>query len=243
MHKNGASSQMTKSIISYTHVHIIKPLQASAFIAPFLPDNPVIVEAGAFDGTDTLRLAAQWPEGSICAFEPVPEIFEKLVAKTKHASNIHRYPMALSNQTGTAHFYVSEKPEKPGVASQAGSLQAPKERLNKSPLIFPRTISVPTTTLDDWAQHQKISRIDMLWLDMQGHELSVLKSISPALLHTVRVIHCEVGFIEAYEGQPTYPVVAEWLAHHGFTEVARDFENTTDWFFGNIIVVRKDLAN
>lgn len=91
----------------------------------------------------------------------------------------------------------------------------------------------------DWAQQNNVSHLDMLWLDMQGYELNVLKSLSPELLSTVKVIHTEVGFIEAYEGQPTYPVVKQWLEEQGFTEVARDFENTTDWFFGNIVMIKK----
>lgn len=220
-------------------VHIIKPHEAARFISQFLPSNPIIIEAGAFDGTDTKRLAHQLPNGIIHAFEPVPEIFDRLTKNTEHLPNIFRHKIALSDRIGNATFYVSEKPNKPGIASQAGSLRAPKERLQHSPIIFPHNIMVPTITITDWAQQNSIDHVDMLWLDMQGQELNVLKSISSELLATVKVIHTEVGFIEAYEGQPTYNIVKEWLEKKGFTEVARDFENTTDWFFGNIVVVKE----
>src|SRR5205814_5013478 len=95
----------------------------------FLPDNPIILEVGAFNGSDTKRMVAQWPHCTIHAFEPLPEVFERLEKNTIHLPQVHRYPIALSNNDGTALFYVSEKPTNPGVASHAGSLHAPKERL------------------------------------------------------------------------------------------------------------------
>lgn len=204
----------------------------------FLPENPVIVEAGAYDGRDTQKMVAQWPQCTIHAFEPLPEIFERLEKNTMHLSHVHRYPIALSNHIGTAHFYISERPEKPGIASQAGSLHAPKERLKKSPLIFPRTTYVPTITLDEWACEHAIRSVDLLWLDTQGHELAIMQA-SPKILQTVRVVLAEVPFSENYEGQPSYEGVVEWMTSHGFEHIGRDFEDMEKSFFGNALFVRK----
>jgi len=145
----------------------------------------------------------------------------------------------LSDKIGTATFYVSEKPEKPGIPSQAGSLLAPKERLEYSSMQFPSTIKVSTITLDAWAQQETVTRIDFAWLDMQGTELAVLQA-SPNMLSTMKAIVCEVGFKENYAGQPSYQTILDFLAKNGFEPIARDFENTSNWFFGNVLVVRKD---
>jgi len=48
-------------------------------IAKYLPVNPVIIEAGAYIGNDTLEMSKVWPKGRIYAFEPVPMLYEKLV--------------------------------------------------------------------------------------------------------------------------------------------------------------------
>jgi len=216
---------------------IFKSHEAIAHIAPLLPQNPIIVEAGAFHGHDTLRMATQWPQGTIHAFEPVPELFKKLQDTTAAHANIHCYNLALSNQTGTATFYMSEKPTKPGLASQAGSLWKPKERLKHSPIQFPGTIEVNTVTLDSWAAQHKVDRADCLWLDMQGNELSVLKS-APHILKNVSVIYAEVSFIESYAEMPQMPEVKAWIEAQGFAEIGRDFANQTDWFFGNILFYR-----
>src|SRR5438309_5767338 len=156
-------------------------------LKPFLPDNPIIVEAGAFDGNDTNKMALQWPNGTVHAFEPVPEIYERLLDNTTAFTNIVYHPCALSDHTGTALFYISERPTRPGVASQAGSLHKPKERLSKSPLIFPRTTTVPTITLDQWADENGISALDLLWLDTQGHELAILQA-APHMISKIKVV-------------------------------------------------------
>lgn len=216
---------------------IFKSHEALAHIAPLLPQNPIIVEAGAFHGHDTLRMAARWPQGTIHAFEPVPELYTKLVAATVQHPNIKCYNFALSDHDGIATFYQSEKPNKPGIPSQAGSLHKPKERLAHSPIQFPSTIQVNTITLETWAKEHGVDHVDCLWLDMQGHELSVLEA-APHLLKTVRVIWAEVSFIESYEGLPLMPEVKAWIESQGFAEVGRDFENETDWFFGNMLFSR-----
>ena len=48
------------------------------YFLKFLPENPVILEAGAHKGKDTVEMAKLWPAGTIHAFEPVPSLFKKL---------------------------------------------------------------------------------------------------------------------------------------------------------------------
>ncbi len=216
---------------------LFKPHQSLEHIKPYLPKNPTIIEAGAFNGSDSIKMTRYWPKATIYAFEPVPYLFEKLVANTALYPQIKCFSYALSDSNGTATLYVSEKPEKPGIPSQASSLRKPKERLRYSSMQFPHEIKVKTITLDSWAQQYDVHSIDLLWLDLQGHELSVLQGAT-TILSTVSAVFCEVGFIEGYEGQPRYETVKHWLEQKGFTEVGRDFENQESWFFGNILMVR-----
>lgn len=218
-----------------------KPHQALEHIKKYLPENPVIIEAGAFDGKETLKMAAQWPHAIIHAFEPVPELFEKLTTTTAHLSNIHTYQLALSDKTGTATLFVAEKPEKPGKTSQASSLLKPKERLAHSSIIFPSTIEVPTITLDDWAKTYAISHVDFIWLDVQGYELNILKA-APKIVSQLKALFVEVEFIEAYENQYLYADVKSWLETQGFEMVGKDFADTPTWFFGNALFVRNYLS-
>ena len=217
---------------------LFKTHEALDYIAPYMPQNPIIVEAGAFNGSDTTRLARMWPDGHIHAFEPVPELFHAAQQRTAACTNVTCYQYALSDHDGSAQLYLSEKPSKPGKVSQGNSLLAPKERLKHSSLQFNTTITVPTLSLDSWAEKYTIDHVDLLWLDMQGHELAVVQA-SRAILPTVRAIFTEVSFIESYTNQPQLDDVIAWMNSHGFVERGRDFSTTTGWFFGNMLFVKK----
>jgi FkbM family methyltransferase len=219
-------------------MNIIKKSHILPYVTQYLPDNPIIVEAGAFDGTDTRKISAQWPTSTIHAFEPVPNIFVMLEKNTAHLPNVVRHPIALSDHNGSATLFVSEKPSRPGEPFQAGTLLKPKERLKHSPITYPRTITVPTITLDTWAEQNNITHIDFMWLDLQGMALPVLKG-SANILKTVRALFVEVEFIEAYENQAQYEQTKSWLEFQGFAAIAQDFADTTAWIYGNVLFVKK----
>jgi FkbM family methyltransferase len=202
------------------------------YLHRFLPPDPVVVEAGAHIGADTLALARLWPAGVVHAFEPVPELFAQLERRTRGLANVCRYPLALSGSTGTAEMHVSS-----GASDGSSSLLAPDGHLREHPdVAFSSRIVVPTDTLDDWAAREGIARVDFLWLDMQGHELNVLRT-APRVLATVRAIHTEVSLKPLYAGGPLYPELRAWLEERGF-RVEREELPWADG--GNVLFVRRD---
>lgn len=217
---------------------IFKKKNILSLIKPLLPVNPIIIEAGAFDGTDTKKMSSFWPQATIHAFEPVPEIFTLLKNNTKELNNVVQHSIALADKTGEKVFHVSEKPSRPGEPFQAGSMLKPKERLQWSPIEYKKTITVPTITLDEWGHKNNITHLDFMWLDVQGYALHILKA-APQLLKTLKVLFVEVEFIQAYENQYQYAEVKQWLEQNGFVEIGKDFENTQRWFYGNALFERK----
>ncbi len=71
---------------------------------------------------------------------------------------------------------------------------------------------VPTTRLDDIPE---IENVDLLKLDVQGAELSVLSHAHRALSSTL-VIQTEVEFVELYKGQPLFGDVDTFMRKQGF---------------------------
>ena len=203
-------------------------------LAEIIPDNITIVEGGAFHGHDTVQIARAFPNSKIYSFEPIPELFAHVVETTQGYPNIHPINLALGEKDGTATFWPSENPKKPGKHSQAGSLLKPKERLQHSPIRFNEPITINAISLDTWAKQNKIDRIDFLWLDLQGYESAVLEG-AKHLLPEISYIYTEVNFIEAYEGLKQYPEVVSWLAEHNFEIIGKDFDDTQTSFFGNIL--------
>jgi FkbM family methyltransferase len=200
------------------------------FIARFLPADPVILEAGAHIGTDTLKMAKYWPHSIIHAFEPVPAVLEELVGRIASFTNVFCYPLALSNTSGETKLFVSG-----GESNGSSSLLPPKEHLNIHPSVsFDEKISVKTITMDDWARVNNIQKVDFLWLDLQGVELKVLKS-GTELLKSVKVIYTEVSLVENYEGGELYSDLRKWLEFKGFRVVREELP----WVdMGNVLFVR-----
>jgi 2-O-methyltransferase len=202
---------------------------SGAFIKQFLPLNPVIVEAGAHNGDDTVQMASLWPAGKIHAFEPVPKLFRKLKNACSRCHNVVCYKVALSNKVGIRKFYLSDGWD------QSSSLFKPKEHLIYYPTVnFKGVINVPSMTLDKWAQLYKIKKVDFLYLDLQGAEGLVLRA-SPAILKTVQVIFTEIAAVKLYEGSELYSSFKRWLERQGFQVVREDWWGIE----GNALFVRK----
>ena len=199
-------------------------------IAPHLTDSPVILEAGACDGSDTVTFAKYWPNATIHAFEPVPELFAEAERRTSHLPQVKRYPMALSERTGPATMHVSEG----GNRGDSSSLLAPAEHLEEYPdITFARSINVQTVTIDDWVRIEGIDRIDFMWLDMQGMELPTLKTAGP-VLGTTKAICMEVARKELYAGCAMYDEIVSWMRGQGLSPVI----DRVTFSSGNILFLR-----
>lgn len=209
-------------------------------LAELITDVKTIVEGGTFHAHDTIQMARTWPESTIYTFEPVEELFTGVIDNTQAYPNIRPIHAALAEKNGTALFWPSENPDKPGKHSQAGSLLKPKERLKHSKIRFNEPIEVTTISLDSWVKQHDIAAIDLLWLDLQGYELPALQGAINILPH-IRFIYTEVCFIEAYEHQNQYPQVVQWLSERGFEVIGKDFDDVNDWFFGNILCKNRML--
>ena len=215
-----------------------KAVDVLNFVKQFLPENPIVIEAGAFKGQDSLAISTFWPAGVVHSFEPVPELYQELLLATQAHENIICYQAALGRVTGPVKLHIAKNPNKLDAVTQASCVLPPAERLELSPFIYPEIIEVTSVTLDDWAKENSVSAVDFIWLDIQGLELAVLQH-AMTLLPTISVIYCEVHFIQAYVGQPLYQEIKEWIEAQGFIAVAKDFDDEPSWFFGDVVFVRK----
>jgi FkbM family methyltransferase len=197
-----------------------------AEIAPYLPACPVILEAGACDGTDTARFAAQWPGAVIHAFEPVPSLYAEAARRTAGLPGVRLHPLALSDRCGWAVMHAAD----PGRGANRGtsSLLA-----HAQPPPGVADVRVETVTIADWAAAQGVRRIDLMWLDMEGGELAALRAAGPVLA-TAAAVCMEVSREERHAGAPLYGEVAAWMRDQGFRAA---IDRVSLWF-GNMLFTR-----
>lgn len=211
------------------------PVHISAHeLAEYVPPPRVVVEAGAMDGGDTVELATMWPQATIYAFEPVPELFDRLVANTAHLPNVRPQPFALGDSDGTADMVLSNFTAMPDQVSGSSSLLPPTGHLDLYRNVeFGASIQVQVRTLDTWARETGVDRVDVAVLDMQGMELPTLAA-SPRIVAGLTAVSMEVARRELYEGAPLRPQIVSWLADQGFRTVL----DRTLVPYGNMLFVR-----
>ena len=198
-----------------------------------LPKNSVILEAGTANGNDTVEFGQMFPEGKIIAFEPVPHLYRAAKDKTLHLKNVALYQYALGEEKCKLPLYISTINNN---VSDSSSLLEPKEHLIFHENVkFKDVIEVDVVNLDEFCIENGISKIDFMWLDMQGYEFKMLKS-SPKILSTVTAIYTEVSLKEMYAGSELYKEYRTWLESQGFNV---ELEELPWEDMGNVLFVRK----
>jgi len=181
-----------------------------------------IVEAGASDGVDTLELINYFPEAKIYALEPVKDQFMHLKRKFKGIDNVFLINKALDNQISKKKIYVGEDS---GYLQGQGSSSLLKPQMHEK--IFPeikfeKFETIETITLTELLKEFRISKIDLLWLDIQGKEFDVLVEFCEDLRNKVKLLYLEMSRIPIYEGMPTLKNFTKFIEDSGFVCIYDD---------------------
>lgn len=197
--------------------------ESALYASPYLPNNPVILEAGTCGGEDTCNFKRIWKGATIYGFEPIPASYERALQNTKALNGVTIFPYALSNSVGEATFFVSQSNVGCSslLADNFSSVVWPFES-DPSGEDFSNNhykdvpITVPVTTVNTWGKENNISHIDYIWLDTEGAELQILSSATD-FLRDVRVISTEVNFQEFRAGMTQFSQLYEFLTQHNFS--------------------------
>ncbi|MCG9098030.1 FkbM family methyltransferase [Laribacter hongkongensis] len=137
----------------------------------------VFVECGAFDGLTECSCkffeeSMSWKGYNI---EPVPWVYKRLCDNRAASININ---CALSNRSGSATFQAVDHPTF-GKECTNGSLahtDAHKSLLQEGGCSF-IPVEVSLMSWRDFVQQYKLARVDLLVLDVEGHEFSVIEGM------------------------------------------------------------------
>jgi FkbM family methyltransferase len=148
----------------------------------------VVLDVGSNTGVYALTAKAVNPTATVVAFEPNPPTFERLVANVElNKFDIVTSDFAVSNQNGNAVFYAH-------TAEQLASLESTDGQVSENG----KQITVKTTRLDDFADSHGLTKVDLIKIDIEGHEpmafdgaQRTLAASRPALL--VEVLTGDVG--------------------------------------------------
>ena len=176
------------------------------------PDIATIVEIGAANGRDTLAYADKAPTAKVFGYEPLPSNFNSLVKAVAGHERIQAFNLALSDYQGEAEFFET-------ALKDASSLLKPKF-LGATFDKYIKEVDchqVAVTTLDAECIERGFEKIDILKMDVQGSELSVLHGAKNMLKNQkIKLLYIEVQFQRLYEQSGLYHDVATLLYGYGY---------------------------
>jgi FkbM family methyltransferase len=155
-------------------------------------DANTIMDIGSNTGVYSMVANAVSPSAKIMAFEPVERIakkFKRNVALNKAENAINLYPLALSNENGTAIIYDS-------MHEHVYSVTVGQDHSAEN--VQTKEVEISIERLDTFIERNQISKIDLMKIDVETHEPEVLEgmgkylqSFQPDIL--IEVITDEIG--------------------------------------------------
>jgi FkbM family methyltransferase len=146
----------------------------------------VFFDVGANKGLYTKEILTQYAHTTteIHLFEPSKELTAKYLNFADNRVRVNNF--ALSNSTGTGLLYK--------VPGNSGLNSLTKRRLDHFDVTMDEVEEINTITLDDYTEKYNIKFIDLIKIDVEGHELDVLKGADRNLKENrIRCIQFEFG--------------------------------------------------
>ncbi|EPE97111.1 FkbM family methyltransferase [Rhizobium grahamii] len=165
----------------------------------YFPDVGIkgtFIECGAFDGSTecSCRFFEETMGWRGINLEPVPHIFDKLLTNRPGSENLN---FGLSDRAASLNFQIVEHPRY-GLDTTIGAIKhdpAYKQALLDEGCKF-HDIEIQVISWSDLIARTGVEIIDLMVLDVEGHELSVLAGMKghPILPHVMCVEFGHIGF-------------------------------------------------
>ncbi len=128
-----------------------------------------IFDVGANQGQflDLIERGLAGVQHEVHCFEPSPATFEILQGRAIARPGVYLNPFGLGQAAGEFDLFSD--------AAGSGLASLTKRRLDHFGIKFDRRERVRLETLDGYCHQHRIQRIDLLKIDVEGHELEVLR--------------------------------------------------------------------
>lgn len=169
--------------------------------------DPVIVDGGANKGDVTALFLHHFAKPRIHAFEPIPDLAERLTRRFSRHPSVVIHQCALGDCEAAVDLHITNNV----VSSSIFRPSAVNMGVHGAAVAISRTVPIRTVALDEEVAEQ----VDIIKLDLQGYELRALKGATRQLAGAKAVL-VEVEFIPMYEGQADFTGVHQFLVAQGY---------------------------
>jgi len=159
--------------------------------------SPVVFDVGANVGDYSLLVKQCLPSAQVHAFEPAHATYQQLVEHLNEAgSDVKPYNIGFSDSEKTVELFSY------AIEGQGASLLSSIDQRRPTQVLDVKTSAseqIKVNTIDGFCAIEGIDRIDFLKLDVEGHELSVLRGARRMLSDgAISMIQFEFGPANIY---------------------------------------------
>lgn len=165
-------------------------------------DDPILMDVGGNEGQTVRKLRSRYPHGTIHTFEPSKPLFERLVADWAHDPKVTAWNAAVGAGAGKMILHENT------FSVMNSLLPLGPEGWGDEV----RTVEVDVVRLDDFADENNISHIDLLKSDTQGYDMHVLEGANRLLADKkVNLALCEIVLSDMYKDIPRIDKLLEYM--------------------------------
>jgi FkbM family methyltransferase len=204
--------------------------------------SPVLFDVGANKGEFTNRIIQTWNARpyQLYAFEPSAKTFEMLKTAVPPSASVHLINLGLGERKESAELFYDKAGS--GLASVY-----PRDLAFRS-IDFSTHEAINLTTLDSFCQENGIVKIDFLKLDVEGHELAVLKGGRKMFeMGSVQMVQFEFGgcnidsrtFFKDYFNFFAKDFILYRILSNGLEKIDKYSENLEVFQSANYLAIKK----
>jgi FkbM family methyltransferase len=160
-------------------------------------ESPVVCDVGANEGDYAAMVHRLVPNAIIYAFEPATEVYRQLARNAaSHEGRVKPFNLGLSDEEKTIELFSYTVDGNPISLISSIDRRLPTQVVQVE---VSGTEHIKVRTLDGFCEEHSISRIDFLKLDVEGHELAVLRGARRMLeAGAISIVQFEFGPANIY---------------------------------------------
>jgi FkbM family methyltransferase len=214
-------------------------------IEPLVDLNNVntILDLGSRDAEHAVSFSEFFPNAKIYTFECNPyciDLCEKRLAEVNNV-NIKLIKNAVFNEEKILNFYPVDMLNSPSKNHGASSLfQINPDYWQWEPVLQEqKAIEVKSIRLDNYLKSQNVTKVDIVWADLQGAELFALQGLGNYIKDVI-ALQAELEWKPQYLGQPLANEVIPYLENNNFKFIKHNGVSNGGWF-SEIIMCNKSF--
>ena len=196
-----------------------------------------VLDIGANVGDVAIAALNSYKDSHVICFEPVATTYDTLKDRLHaYADRVQLHKVALSNTTGIGEINITTFHGANSIAPQASFHKECNPHVQE---VCKERIAL--VRLDDYCAHFPCERIDVMKIDVEGHELDVLKGGIQFISSRVDFIIIEISLMRdhSWENQAIFEIFA-LLKTAGFRFLnAMDLHRTSD---GSALLTQMDCV-